>query len=117
MHRLPLLDPDKATIHNSHHGNSGENHIASSPPIALALMSTLAAQATAGLAPWWGSGALVVLSTFIGAVISYVSTRASDRRRAIQESRKQQREERRQERKELRDATSAFLVEARQFVK
>jgi hypothetical protein len=76
---------------------------------------------TASSAPWWFvaalAGGLTVVSTVSGALIAFLSTSASDRRKATQDREKLDREEHRLDNRDLREAVARFLVETRGFVR
>lgn len=84
-------------------------------------MHTVAASITTASAPWWFvaalAGILTVLSTIVGASITFWSNRLSDRRSLTRDLARIDREERRLDREELRHSAGRFLVAARQYVK
>jgi len=84
-------------------------------------VQVIAAQFTTSSAPWWFvaalAGALSLAAALASAVVAFLSTRASDRRKAEYEDARLAREETRLDHAELRRAAARFLVECRQYVK
>jgi hypothetical protein len=85
------------------------------------MLITEAAQFTTASAPWWFvaalAGSLTIISTGSGAAISYLSTRASDKRKIDEERAARQDVALQKARDELRAGTAVMLVEAREFVR
>jgi hypothetical protein len=84
-------------------------------------VSFLAVGFTTASAPWWFvaalAGGLTIVSTVTGALVGYLSTAASDRRRAEQDLLHAQRENEEADNRRLREAVAKYLVEARGLVR
>lgn len=71
-----------------------------------------AADSAISAAPWWGVPVVAGAFLVIGGGLSFLSTYASDRRRANNDRQRALQEESGRHRRELRAAAAAFLVEA-----